>query len=98
RALAAFGLTEAEAGSDAGATRTTAHLEGGTWVINGSKQFITNSGTKITSVVTVTAVTGEETGADGTVRKELSAFLVPAGAPGLTVGPSYDKVGWHTSD
>jgi short-chain 2-methylacyl-CoA dehydrogenase len=103
RALAAFGLTEAEAGSDAGATRTTARREPGpegssVWVIDGSKQFITNSGTPITSVVTVTAVTGEETRADGTVKKELSCILVPSGTKGFTVGPSYDKVGWHTSD
>ncbi|GAA4844713.1 acyl-CoA dehydrogenase family protein [Luteimicrobium xylanilyticum] len=94
RALGAFGLTEAEAGSDAGATRTTARLEDGTWVIDGSKQFITNSGTPITSVITITAVTGDP----GTGRKELSSFLVPAGTPGLAVGPDYDKVGWHTSD
>ncbi|WP_166845345.1 acyl-CoA dehydrogenase family protein [Isoptericola sp. BMS4] len=100
RALAAFGLTEAGAGSDAAATRTTARLDegAGEWVIDGSKQFITNSGTPITSVVTVTAVTAERVEADGTVHKELSSFLVPAGTPGLTVGPSYDKVGWHTSD
>lgn len=103
RRLAAFGLTEAEAGSDAGATRTTARLEaggadGGEWVIDGSKQFITNSGTPITSVVTITAVTGETTREDGRVVKELSSILVPSGTPGLTVGPSYDKVGWHTSD
>ncbi|MEN5075882.1 acyl-CoA dehydrogenase family protein [Isoptericola cucumis] len=105
RALAAFGLTEADAGSDAGATRTTARLEpgagpdgAGEWVIDGSKQFITNSGTPITSVVTVTAVTGERTGSDGVTRKELSSFLVPSGTPGFTVEPSYDKVGWHTSD
>jgi alkylation response protein AidB-like acyl-CoA dehydrogenase len=93
RALAAFGLTEAEAGSDAGATRTTARLEhgpdGDEWVIDGAKQFITNSGTPITSVITITAVTGE---------RELSSILVPADTPGLVVGPSYDKVGWHTSD
>ncbi|PFG42056.1 butyryl-CoA dehydrogenase [Isoptericola jiangsuensis] len=100
RALAAFGLTEAGAGSDAGATRTTARLEGGTgpgggeWVIDGSKQFITNSGTPITSVVTITAVTDRRS--DGT--PELSSILVPAGTPGLTVGEPYDKVGWHTSD
>ena len=102
RALAAFGLTEAGAGSDAGATRTTARLERGgegeEWVIDGSKQFITNSGTPITSVVTITAVTGETTAADGKVTRELSSILVPAGTPGLVVGPSYDKVGWHASD
>lgn len=98
RALAGFALTEADAGSDAGATQTTAVLDGDEWVINGSKQFITNSGTPITSVVTITAVTGEETLPDGTVKKELSCILVPTGTPGFTVGESYDKVGWHTSD
>jgi alkylation response protein AidB-like acyl-CoA dehydrogenase len=98
RALAGFGLTEADAGSDAAGTKTTATLEGGEWVINGSKQFITNSGTKITSVVTVTAVTGESTRPDGTVKKELTAIMVPSGTPGFTVEPGYDKVGWHTSD
>jgi short-chain 2-methylacyl-CoA dehydrogenase len=96
--LAAFGLTEAEAGSDAGATKTTARLEGDEWVIDGSKQFITNSGTPITSVITITAVTGERRTDDGRTTKELSSFLVPSGTPGLTVGPAYDKVGWHTSD
>lgn len=105
RALAAFGLTEAEAGSDAGATQTTARLEAGgltgadeEWVIDGSKQFITNSGTPITSVITITAVTGETPTGDGGFAKELSTILVPSGTSGLTVGPSYDKVGWHTSD
>ncbi|HEY8718979.1 acyl-CoA dehydrogenase family protein [Pengzhenrongella sp.] len=97
-ALAAFGLTEADAGSDAAGTKTTASLEDGEWVINGTKQFITNSGTEITRLVTVTAVTGESIRADGSVKKELSAFLVPSGTPGFTVEPSYDKVGWHTSD
>ena len=102
RALAAFGLTEAGAGSDAGATQTRARLEegpdGDEWVIDGTKQFITNSGTPITSVITVTAVTGERVGSDGVVRPELSSILVPAGTRGLTVGEPYDKVGWHTSD
>ncbi|HWH97764.1 MAG TPA: acyl-CoA dehydrogenase family protein [Pseudolysinimonas sp.] len=102
RALAGFGLTEAEAGSDAGATKTTAvlepHPEGAEWVINGTKQFITNSGTAITSVVTVTAVTGTAQDADGDAHAELSTILVPVGTPGFTVEPSYDKVGWHTSD
>ena len=98
RTLAAFGLTEPEAGSDAGATRTRAALEGGEWVINGSKQFITNSGTPITSLVTVTAVTGERTRPDGRPGKELSAIIVPSGTPGFTVGPAYDKLGWHASD
>ena len=94
RTLAAFGLTEAEAGSDASATRTRAELVDGSWVINGSKQFITNSGTAITSVITVTAVTGPRD--DG--RPELSTIMVPAGTPGLTIGPAYEKLGWHASD
>jgi short-chain 2-methylacyl-CoA dehydrogenase len=94
RALAGFGLTEPEAGSDAGATRTRARLEGGDWVIDGSKAFITNSGTEITTVVTVTARTGQT--ADG--RPEISAILVPSGTPGFTVEPAYDKLGWHASD
>ncbi len=93
KALAGFGLTEPEAGSDAGATRTTARLEGDEWVINGSKQFITNSGTPITRFVTATAVTGESDG-----RKEISTILVPNGTPGFTVEPAYDKLGWHASD
>ena len=94
RALAGFGLTEADAGSDAAGTKTTAELVDGEWVINGAKQFITNSGTEITRLVTVTAVTGVK--ANG--RPELSAILVPSGTPGFTVEPAYDKVGWHTSD
>jgi short/branched chain acyl-CoA dehydrogenase len=93
-ALAGFGLTEPGAGSDAAATRTTAVLDGDHWVINGSKQFITNSGTAITSLVAVTAVTGRSP--DGS--PELSAIIVPIGTPGFTVGPAYDKVGWHASD
>lgn len=96
--LAAFGLTEAEAGSDAGATRTTATLHDGWWTIDGTKQYITNSGTPITSVVTVTAVTGQRQGAHGAVRPELSSIIVPVPTPGFTALPSYDKVGWHTSD
>jgi hypothetical protein len=94
RALGAFGLTEAGAGSDAGGTRTTAVLADGQWTINGSKAFITNSGTDITRLVTVTAVTGEQ--ADG--RKEISSILVPVPTPGFTAEPPYDKVGWHASD
>jgi short/branched chain acyl-CoA dehydrogenase len=94
RALGAFGLTEPGGGSDAGATRTTARLENDEWVINGSKCFITNSGTDITSVVTVTAVTGEKP--DG--GKEISAILVPAGTPGFTTSGKYSKVGWNASD
>ncbi|HVU91091.1 MAG TPA: acyl-CoA dehydrogenase family protein [Jatrophihabitans sp.] len=89
RALAGFGLTEPEAGSDAGATKTRAVLDGDDWVINGAKAFITNSGTEITALVTVTAKTG-----DG----EVSAIIVPAGTPGFTVQPAYDKLGWHISD
>jgi short-chain 2-methylacyl-CoA dehydrogenase len=92
-ALGAFGLTEPGGGSDAGATRTTARLDGDEWVINGSKSFITNSGTDITAFVTVTAVTGERDG-----RKEISAIIVPAGTPGLTVSEKYSKVGWASSD
>jgi alkylation response protein AidB-like acyl-CoA dehydrogenase len=94
RALAAFGLTEPEAGSDAGATRTRARLDGDEWVINGSKAFITNSGTDITSVVTVTARTGDNP--DGSAQ--ISAILVPSGTPGFTVEPPYHKLGWHASD
>ena len=94
RVLAGFGLTEPEAGSDAGGTRTTAVLEGDTWVINGAKAFITNSGTDITGFVTVTAVTGVKD--DG--RKEISTILVPSGTPGFTVAPAYSKVGWNASD
>ena len=94
RMLAGFGLTEPEAGSDAGGTRTTAVLEGDTWVINGAKAFITNSCTFITGFVTVTAVTGVKD--DG--RKEISTILVPSGTPGFTVAPAYSKVGWNASD
>jgi len=94
RALAGFGLTEPEAGSDAGATRTRAELRDGDWVINGAKAFITNSGTPITSLVTVTARTGQA--ADGT--PEISTIIVPSGTPGFTVEPSYRKLGWHISD
>ncbi len=94
RALAGFGLTEAGAGSDARATQTTAEVIDGEWVINGSKQFITNSGSEITSLVTVTAVTGRKENGN----PELSAIIVPSGTPGFTVHPAYDKVGWHTSD
>jgi short/branched chain acyl-CoA dehydrogenase len=92
--LGAFGLTEPGGGTDAGATRTTARLESGTWVINGTKSFITNSGTDITGLVTVTAVTGR---ADGG-RPEISAIIVPAGTPGFTVSKKYSKVGWLASD
>lgn len=97
RALAGFGLTEPGAGSDAGSTRTTARLEGDEWIINGSKQFITNSGTDITSLVTVTAVTGT-TGTAADAKKEISTIIVPSGTPGFTVEPVYNKVGWNASD
>jgi short/branched chain acyl-CoA dehydrogenase len=93
-ALGAFGLTEPGGGSDAGATRTTARLEDGSWVINGSKAFITNSGTDITRLVTVTAVTG--TTASG--KKEISSILVPVPTQGFTAEPPYNKVGWNASD
>ncbi|MBV8787378.1 MAG: acyl-CoA dehydrogenase family protein [Mycobacterium sp.] len=97
RALAGFGLTEPGAGSDAGATRTTARLDDGEWVINGSKQFITNSGTDITSLVTVTAVTGTS-GTEASGKKEISTIIVPSGTTGFTVEPVYSKVGWNASD
>ncbi|MFB9234701.1 acyl-CoA dehydrogenase family protein [Plantactinospora siamensis] len=95
-ALAGFGLTEPGTGSDAGGTQTRAVLDAATneWVINGSKAFITNSGTDITALVTVTAVTG--TRPDGS--KELSTIIVPSGTPGFTVAPAYSKVGWNASD
>jgi butyryl-CoA dehydrogenase len=95
RTIAGFGLTEPEAGSDAGATRTRARLDAGTWTINGSKAFITNSGTDMTSVVTVTART-DDPAAGG--PPEISAIMVPAGTPGFVVEPAYDKLGWHISD
>jgi hypothetical protein len=94
QALGAFGLTEPGGGSDAGATRTTARLEDGQWVINGSKAFITNSGTTLTKLVTVTAVTGEASAG----RKEISSILVPVPTPGFTAEPAYSKVGWNSSD
>ena len=95
RALGGFGLTEPDAGSDAGGTRTKAVLDpaAGEWVIDGEKAFITNSGTPITSIVTVTAVTGGEPG-----RPEISAVVVPAGTPGFEVQSPYRKMGWHASD
>ena len=93
RKLAAFGLTEPEAGSDAGNTRTTARLEDGEWVINGAKQFITNSGTDISGCVTITAVTGQGNGV-----KEISNIIVPNGTPGYVIGEAYRKMGWNASD
>ena len=91
--LAAFGLTEPGGGSDAGAARTTARLEGGEWVVNGSKSFITNAGTPITSFVTVTAITGRDGG-----TKETSAIIIPTDTPGFEVGRNYRKMGWRHSD
>ncbi|MFJ4268349.1 acyl-CoA dehydrogenase family protein [Paenarthrobacter nicotinovorans] len=98
RSLAGFGLTEREAGSDAGGTKTQARLESGEWIINGNKEFITNSGTDITTLVTVTAVTGHKEGADGSTRKEISTILVPTDTPGFTAEKPYNKVGWNASD
>src|SRR6195952_1293027 len=92
--LARCGLTEPVAGSDAGATRTRAELREGEWVVNGSKQFITNSGSDITSLVTVTARTGERE--DG--RAEISTIIVPSDTEGFTAEKAYDKLGWHASD
>jgi alkylation response protein AidB-like acyl-CoA dehydrogenase len=89
RKLAAFGLTEPNAGSDAGATRTTARLEDGEWVVDGSKIFITNAGTDITACVTITALTG-----DG----EISNLIVPNGAPGYVISAPMHKLGWRASD
>ncbi|GAA0240308.1 acyl-CoA dehydrogenase family protein [Saccharothrix mutabilis subsp. mutabilis] len=94
QALGAFGLTEPGGGSDAGALRTTARLDGDEWVINGTKAFITNSGTDITGLVTVAAVTGRRENG----KPEISAILVPAGTPGFSVSRKYSKVGWNASD
>ncbi|HMC41080.1 MAG TPA: acyl-CoA dehydrogenase family protein [Acidimicrobiales bacterium] len=94
--LGAFGLTEPGGGSDAGGTRTTARLDGDEWVINGTKAFITNSGTDITGLVTVTAVTAPASGSGS--RPEISSIIVPAGTPGFTVSKKYSKVGWLSSD
>ncbi|MGZ5372588.1 MAG: acyl-CoA dehydrogenase family protein, partial [Aeromicrobium sp.] len=92
--LAGFGLTEPGAGSDAGATKTKAVLDNGEWVVNGAKQFITNSGSDITSLVTVTARTGDRS--EG--RPELSTIIVPSYTPGFVAEAPYDKLGWHISD
>jgi short/branched chain acyl-CoA dehydrogenase len=89
RRLAAFGLTEPEAGSDAAAIRTTARLEGGEWVIDGSKIFITNAGTEISACVVIAARTGED---------EISNLIVPNGAPGYVISPPMEKLGWRASD
>ena len=93
--LGAFGLTEPEAGSDAGNTQTRARLEDGEWVINGTKQFITNAGTDISGLVVITAVTGD---GEGEGRREISNILVENGTPGYEPGPQYRKMGWHASD
>jgi short-chain 2-methylacyl-CoA dehydrogenase len=87
--LSAFGLTEPGAGSDAGATRTTAELRDGRWVVNGSKIFITNAGTDITACVTITARTGED---------EISNIIIPNGTPGYEISQPMEKMGWHASD
>jgi alkylation response protein AidB-like acyl-CoA dehydrogenase len=89
RRLAAFGLTEPGAGSDAGATRTTARLEGGEWAIDGAKMFITNAGTEISALVTITARTGGD---------EISNIVVENGTPGYTQSPQLKKMGWRSSD
>lgn len=89
RRLAAFGLTEPEAGSDAGATKTRAERRDGSWVVNGSKLFITNAGTDISACVTITALTGEN---------EISNLIVPNGTPGYEISPPMRKLGWHASD
>src|SRR5438477_833802 len=102
--LAAFGLTEPEAGSDAGNTQTRARLEDGEWVINGAKQFITNAGTKISGMVVITAVTGTGRGGDGRGgerspgEREISNLIVPNGTPGYEPGEPYRKMGWNASD
>src|SRR5262249_41539679 len=89
RRLAAFGLTEPGAGSDAGATRTTGRLEGGEWVIDGSKMFITNAGTEISALVTITARTGDD---------EISNIVVCNGTPGYSQSEPLKKMGWRSSD
>jgi short-chain 2-methylacyl-CoA dehydrogenase len=104
--LGAFGLTEPEAGSDAGNTRTRARLEDGEWVIDGAKQFITNAGTEISGVVCITAVTGTRDQSSATERtatarsdlKEVSNLIVPNGTPGYEPGEPYRKMGWNASD
>ena len=109
--LGAFGLTEPEAGSDAGNTRTRARLDGEDWVVDGAKQFITNAGTEISGMVCITAVTGEtgdagaqtghrENGGAGTQAggKEISNIIVPNGTPGYDQGEPYRKMGWNASD
>ncbi|MDI6872670.1 acyl-CoA dehydrogenase family protein [Candidatus Solincola sp.] len=92
--LGAFGLTEPEAGSDAGNTKTRAELKDGYWVINGTKCFITNPGTEMSGVVTITAVTGIRPSG----KKEISNIFIPKGTPGYNIAPKYKKMGWHASD
>jgi short-chain 2-methylacyl-CoA dehydrogenase len=96
--LGAFGLTEPDAGSDAGNTKTRAELQDGEWVINGSKQFITNAGTEISGVVVITAVTGTGTGTGKDGAREISNLLVPNATPGYEQGEPYRKMGWNASD
>ena len=95
--LGAFGLTEPEAGSDAGNTKTRAELDDGEWVINGAKQFITNAGTDISGLVVITAVTGQPD-QSSTLEREISNILVPNGTAGYEQGEPYRKMGWHASD
>src|SRR4030081_3393336 len=94
RRLGAFGLTEPDAGSDAGNTRTRARLQDGEWVIDGAKQFITNAGTDISGIVSITAVTGGGSGED----REISNLIVPNGSEGYEQGEPYRKMGWNASD
>jgi short-chain 2-methylacyl-CoA dehydrogenase len=97
--LGAFGLTEPEAGSDAGNTRTRARLDGGEWAIDGAKQFITNAGTEISGVVCITAVTGDtQNGASENATREISNIIVANGTPGYEQGEPYRKMGWNASD
>src|SRR5215211_2379088 len=100
RRLGAFGLTEPEAGSDAGNVRTRARLDGGEWVIDGAKQFITNAGTDISGLVCITARTGERSGDERSARgrDEISNLIVPNGTPGYEQGEPYRKMGWNASD
>ena len=98
RKLGAFGLTEPEAGSDAGNVKTRATLQDGEWTIDGAKQFITNSGTDISGHVAITAVTGEVTDAKGRTVPEISNLIVPNGTPGYEPGEPYRKMGWNASD
>ena len=100
RKLGAFGLTEPEAGSDAGNTRTRASLQDGSWVINGAKQFITNAGTDISGLVCITALTGDGGGSrrNGEASREISNLLVANGTPGYEQGEPYRKMGWNASD